>query len=74
MMKWITKIYRLYIYGAREHDFPFKKYGFFGERLNDPIYNCKLYKEKGCSHVNGYLCNMKTCEMLAQYKTEMNSD
>ena len=44
----------------------FKKYGFIGERINDPVYNCKFYKDKGCSHVDGMYCDMKTCNILQE--------
>lgn len=30
----------------------------------DPCKYCKLYKEEGCAHVDGYLCQVETCEML----------
>ena len=37
-------------------------------RKDDPVYNCALYKDKGCSHVDGFLCNMPTCTMLKEYE------
>ena len=27
----------------------------------DPLKYCRLYKEQGCSHVDGFLCNVDTC-------------
>ena len=36
----------------------------FGIREDDPVYNCVVYAEEGCAHVDGMLCNMKTCEIL----------
>ena len=27
----------------------------------DPLKYCEIYKTSGCSHVDGYLCNMDTC-------------
>lgn len=33
-------------------------------RANDPVYSCKIYTQEGCSHVDGYLCDMKTCNIL----------
>ena len=27
----------------------------------DPVKYCETYKTSGCSHVDGYLCNMDTC-------------
>lgn len=35
---------------------------------NDPVYKCRVYKNKGCSHIDGYLCNIKTCNILEDYK------
>ena len=42
---------------------------------NDPVYSCKLYKERGCSHVDGILCDFPKCHMLKDYKkwTSKNS-
>lgn len=34
----------------------------------DPVIVCDVYKREGCSHVDGYLCNPKTCNMLIKYK------
>lgn len=36
--------------------------------LTDPVRSCKLYKEQGCSHVDGYLCDFPTCSMLKKYE------
>lgn len=33
LLKFIIKVYKLYKTGAKANDFPFSKYGFFGERL-----------------------------------------
>jgi len=33
-MKWLIRLYKLYMKGAKENDFPFSKYGMFGEGLN----------------------------------------
>lgn len=30
---------------------------------SDPVKYCNIYKESGCSHVDGMLCNMKTCNI-----------
>ena len=27
----------------------------------DPVYHCEHYKQHGCAHVDGYLCDMETC-------------
>ncbi len=34
----------------------------------DPVYSCVVYKEIGCSHVDGMFCNMKTCDILKDHK------
>ena len=36
-------------------------------RRYDPVKKCEVYKKKGCSHVDGIHCDMKTCDILAQY-------
>ena len=33
----------------------------------DPVTHCKLYREEGCAHVDGYLCDYETCEMRLEY-------
>jgi hypothetical protein len=38
----------------------------------DPIKKCELYKHKGCSFVDGMLCNVNTCEELKDYRKELN--
>ena len=37
-------------------------------RQDDPVYSCAIYEKFGCSHVDGMLCDMKTCSTLEQYK------
>ena len=32
-------------------------------RKNDPVQFCEVYKEDGCSHVDGPLCDMRTCSL-----------
>jgi len=34
----------------------------------DPLYVCDVYKDKGCAHVDGFLCNTETCYELRQYR------
>ena len=36
------------------------------DRSNDPVFNCELYKEAGCSHVDGPLCDFPYCSMLVE--------
>lgn len=39
------------------------------DMLNDPVTGCDLYKDEGCSHVDGLLCNYPDCEILKEHKT-----
>ncbi len=41
-------------------------------RKDDPVKNCDVYKKEGCSHVDGFLCDMKTCDILSKFKGENN--
>lgn len=36
--------------------------------MNDPVKHCKLYKEIGCSHVDGMLCDFPKCSMSKEYE------
>lgn len=38
-------------------------------RYPDPLKYCKQFKEKGCCHVDGFLCDVKNCEGSG-YKNE----
>lgn len=33
----------------------------------DPVRKCLLYRNEGCSHVDGYLCDFHTCKMRKDY-------
>ena len=39
-------------------------------RETDPVHGCELYKEQGCAHVDGMLCNFPRCSMLADYRKD----
>lgn len=39
----------------------------FFSRDNDPVYSCDLYKDHGCSHVDGFLCDFPKCSMNKKY-------
>ena len=39
-------------------------------RKDDPVKHCDVYKKEGCAHVDGPLCDMKTCEILSKFKEE----
>jgi len=36
-------------------------------RQNDPVYSCEVYKSEGCSHVDGFLCDMKSCTIRFEW-------
>ena len=36
-------------------------------READPVFHCEFYKKNGCTHVDGYLCDMPSCEIRADY-------
>ena len=33
----------------------------------DPVKFCKLHKEQGCAHVDGFLCKFNSCEERYEY-------
>lgn len=39
---------------------------------NDPVKKCELYKQKGCSHVDGPLCDFPECSMNKSFIKENN--
>jgi len=41
---------------------------------SDPVEMCSIYKEQGCSHVDGLLCDFPECQMLKDYLKEKDSD
>jgi len=36
--------------------------------MNDPIRGCQVYKDIGCAHVDGFLCDYPNCSILKDYK------
>lgn len=36
----------------------------------DPIYACDVYLDEGCSHIDSHECNVSTCEILKQHRTQ----
>jgi len=34
----------------------------------DPIHHCEIYRSHGCSHVDGFLCNVSTCDELHVFR------
>jgi hypothetical protein len=41
---------------------------------SDPVRHCDVYKTEGCTHVDGFLCNMETCDILQKYRDEKNKE
>jgi hypothetical protein len=39
---------------------------------DDPVKHCEVYRKEGCSHVDGYLCHMETCDILEKFLQEKN--
>jgi hypothetical protein len=36
--------------------------------MNDPVRGCDVYKNIGCTHVDGYLCDYPSCSILKDYR------
>jgi hypothetical protein len=36
--------------------------------MNDPVKGCDVYKNIGCAHVDGFLCDYPNCSILKEYK------
>ena len=35
--------------------------------MDDPVKGCPVYKNEGCSHVDGYLCDYPDCDIMKKY-------
>jgi hypothetical protein len=35
-------------------------------RANDPVRHCNIHRRFGCSHVDGPLCHLKSCDVEVQ--------
>ena len=40
----------------------------------DPVKHCDLYKDDGCAHVDGYLCDFETCSMRLDYALRVHPE
>lgn len=43
---------------------------------NDPVRHCAAYKDidnGSCAHVDGFLCDMKTCTILKDYNKSITN-
>jgi hypothetical protein len=38
----------------------------------DPVKHCKVYKTVGCAHVDGFLCDMRTCTISVTVNVQPN--
>jgi hypothetical protein len=38
---------------------------------NDPLYSCRVFKDLGCSHIDGFLCDFPDCSMNKKYLLEL---
>ena len=47
---------------------------FFRLKNSDPLYHCLVWKNEGCSHVDGLLCDYPKCEMLKEYRKNGNTN
>jgi len=36
--------------------------------MNDPVKGCDVYKNIGCAHVDGFLCDYPNCSILKDYR------
>lgn len=45
----------------------FKLLNWVREKFPDPVRDCHLYNEQGCSHVDGLLCDFPECSMEHKY-------
>jgi hypothetical protein len=41
-------------------------------RKDNPGYFCPFYKNDGCLHVDGYLCDINDCSILKKYSDVKN--
>jgi len=41
-------------------------------RNGDPVKHCEVYREISCTHVDGYLCDMETCDIREKFLLEKN--
>jgi len=37
---------------------------------DDPVKRCEVYRGIGCTHVDGYLCDMETCDIRQKFLLE----
>lgn len=47
---------------------------YYKWKYGDPYYNCPLFNEEGCVHVDGLLCDYPFCQMMKKYKKNKNNE
>ena len=40
-------------------------------QASDPLYSCRVFKDLGCSHIDGFLCDFPNCSMNKKYLLEL---
>ena len=40
---------------------------YYRFRNSDPINNCPIYKQEGCSHVDGPFCSFPECDLVHKH-------
>ena len=56
MLNWLKKSIESKILYIKSHIY-----------TDDPVYNCQLYRDLSCSHVDGILCDFPFCKMSQEY-------
>ena len=40
--------------------------------MKDPVKHCEVYRCEGCVHVDGFLCEVETCDIREKFLQEKN--
>ena len=43
------------------------------KQTQDPVKHCMIHRAVGCAHVDGMLCNMKTCDIVVRIDLTPNT-
>ena len=41
--------------------------------MKDPVTHCPVYKAESCPHVDGYLCEVETCDIITNWVRDRNN-
>jgi hypothetical protein len=47
---------------------------FFRLKNRDPFYHCPVWKNEGCSHVDGLICDFPSCDIYREYMERKDSN